>query len=116
MDSAWEQRKLEASLPPAPRTERGARAIQGKVLENAADWASELQANIAQPKRIGAGCPRHPMNIIPVLAATLALRRKTQAQGTALLRVRDALLARFLIPIALMVYQALLVIAGQHDQ
>ena len=55
MDSAWEQKKLEASLSPAPRTERGARAVQGKVLENAADWASELQANIAQPKRVSAG-------------------------------------------------------------
>ena len=39
MDSVWEQRKLEAR----------------KLLENAADWASERQANIAQPKRVSAG-------------------------------------------------------------
>jgi hypothetical protein len=39
VDSAWEQEKLEAR----------------KMLENAADWASELLANIAQPKRMSAG-------------------------------------------------------------
>ena len=36
VDSAWEQEKLEASLSPALRTERGARTVQGKLLENAA--------------------------------------------------------------------------------
>jgi hypothetical protein len=31
---------------------------QGKMLESAADWASERQANIAQPKRMSAGQSR----------------------------------------------------------
>ena len=42
VDSVWEQDKLEAR----------------KML--AADWASERQANIAQPKRVSAGAPRRP--------------------------------------------------------
>jgi len=48
VDSVWKQKKLEASLPKVA-------LAQGKLLENAADRASELQANIAQPKRMSAG-------------------------------------------------------------
>jgi hypothetical protein len=59
---ALEQEKLEASLSPAPRTERGARTVQGKIFEKAADQASEPQANIAHPKRMSAGAPQRPVH------------------------------------------------------
>ena len=49
MDSAWEQKKLEAR----------------KLLAvGAADRASELQANIAQPKRMSAGHPQRPVHAV----------------------------------------------------
>jgi len=49
VDSAWEQKKLEAR----------------KLLAvGAADRASELQANIAQPKRMSAGHPQRPMHAL----------------------------------------------------
>jgi len=34
----------------------------GKLLKNAADWASEPQANIAHPKRMSAGDPTRPLH------------------------------------------------------
>jgi len=64
VDSAWEQEKPEDSLPKVA-------IAQGKMLactiavgtgENAADRASELQANIAQPKRVSAGHPQRPVH------------------------------------------------------
>jgi len=35
-----------------------------KMLENAADWVSEPQANIAHSKRISAGAPQHPVHAL----------------------------------------------------
>ena len=39
-----------------------------KMLENRADRASELQASIAQPKRVSAWHPQRPVHIILALA------------------------------------------------
>jgi hypothetical protein len=48
VDKAWEQEKLEAR----------------KMLENAADRASEPQASIAQSKRIGACHPQRQVHAL----------------------------------------------------
>jgi hypothetical protein len=59
VDSAWEQEKLEAR----------------KMLENAADRASEPPANIAQSKRIGA-C--HPTRQVHALLARFCFKATSQ--------------------------------------
>ena len=72
-------------LRPAPHALRGVPALgraagsrpTGKMLrrrklpEIAADWASERQANIAQPKRVSAG---HPQRRVHALLAAVILQ------------------------------------------
>ena len=64
MDSAWEQEKLETR----------------KLPEMAADRASELQANIAQPKRMSAGQPQRPAHYPGALPG----RREASPKGALL--------------------------------
>jgi len=59
VDSIREQEKLEAK----------------KMLVNCADRASELQANVAQPKRVSAG---HPQRQVHALLGAVLFRSLTQ--------------------------------------
>jgi hypothetical protein len=71
VDSVWEQEKPEAR----------------KML--AADWASERQANIAQPKRVSAG---HPQRQVHAVLGAFELQRTSSFAGTSFdydLRMRD---------------------------